>query len=79
MAIMPTIVSFRGGDAVVPTSTGFFGGIASFVEAAIGFLEANISAETALGGMVLSMARVAGRVTSRASTETLDITAEVDE
>lgn len=38
MPIMPTIVGFRGGDAVVPSSVGWFGGIGR--ELANGFLKA---------------------------------------
>jgi biotin transporter BioY len=79
MPIMPTIVSFRGGDAVVPTSCGFFGGIASFVAAAIGYLEAHISAESAIGGLILTTARmVANRVLSDPAADVLDIVAEED-
>ena len=51
MPIMPSgIIGFRGGDAVVPTSTGFF--LSSSIVTEIGFLDADLEVVVALGGGV---------------------------
>jgi hypothetical protein len=78
MPIMPTIVGFRGGDAIVPTSVGYFAGIANFVAAAIGFLEAIITAELAVAGTIHVMAGLDSDSSAHARART-EFDLEIDE
>jgi len=77
--IIQGAVSFTAGDATIPTVVGYTGGVSALLEVVIGYLEAHISAESAIGGMVLSVARMAAnKISGQPAADVLDIVAEED-